>query len=473
MDIDLETCLVGFLIGVAIYLLLNRVFNKEGIDNVQSQSQSPPPIDCDNQPENLCPSSTKQTGCLDTYNRAWSCNVERAGCKGEHQIWCDNYPGQSPSQSPSQSPGQSPGQSPSQSPGQSPGQSTISGDEFIEYLDFDFTNNTFSINWDKLETDNNTLYSRIKCLIRLGRNVFSEPSNKITGVTDLKITSNIADPFEFGYGKKRFALPFVVELFKFIDLTKLKGLKSDTGITGDISVFNKEVFPSLSELDLSNTGIYGDISVFNKEVFPSLTVLDLSNTGITGDISVFNKEVFPSLTVLDLSNTGITGDINQFYAPPFFNISHNSIHGDINKIKIHRYQYYINLSHNTDITGDIGIFLKDIFSFHSALENINLSNTGITGDINVLDNNVFNTLQILKLNDTDITGDISLILNNKHDYTPITNAIRELDLSNTRITGDVGKLTNAYFISLEFLDVSNTRINKSYTKNDQYKCVKL
>ena len=102
MKIDLESCFVGFLIGFAIYLLVNRVFNREGIDT----KQSPTPIECliYNQPETLCPSSTKQTGCLDTDNQEWSCNIERAECKGEHQIWCDNYPGQSPGQFPNQSP---------------------------------------------------------------------------------------------------------------------------------------------------------------------------------------------------------------------------------------------------------------------------------------------------------------------------------------------------------------------------------
>jgi surface protein len=43
MNIDLESCFVGFLIGVAIYLLLNALFNIEGLDSDQSPSPSPGP----------------------------------------------------------------------------------------------------------------------------------------------------------------------------------------------------------------------------------------------------------------------------------------------------------------------------------------------------------------------------------------------------------------------------------------------
>ena len=44
MNIDLETCILAFLIGFALYLLVNRVF-------IEGLEQSPPPITCNNQPK--------------------------------------------------------------------------------------------------------------------------------------------------------------------------------------------------------------------------------------------------------------------------------------------------------------------------------------------------------------------------------------------------------------------------------------
>jgi hypothetical protein len=456
MDIDLESCLVGFLIGVAIYLLLNRVFMVEGVSfDVKDQ------YTCQNACDSLKQGLTCEwtPGCV-----VEGCNIGNLGqncraCSPEHPCSSPGQsPGQSPSQSPSQSPGQSPsqspGQSPSQSPGQSPsqspGQSHISGEEFIKYLDF--TKDALSINWNEMK--DSILYSLIICSLMEGENVtFTEPSNKITNVTKLKMTPNSLD---LGLNIIRLTLP-LVELLKFIDLSKLKEIDvSYTGITGDISVFNK-AFPSLEILFLNNNDITGDISVFNSTNFPSLNSLNLNyNYKIKGDISSLS----PHIKIVMFRHTSIYGNIRDYI---------NSIYGNGHRID------YIDFSH-TGITGNI----SDLHLVgYWAPKYIYLSNTSISGDISDALNQVddFLSLISLKLNNTELHGDISVAIRNlmhergrAEDGEAIPSIVAEIDLSNTRITGDVGNIT-ASFTALKFLDVSNTIITQG--KKDPSKCVKI
>ena len=96
---------------------------------------------------------------------------------------------------------------------------------------------------------------------------------------------------------------------------------------------------------------------------------------------------------------------------------------------------------NTIISGDIAN-LKNL----TALTRIELNNTNISGDIANLKN--LTALTILKLNNTNISGDIA----NLKNLTALTN----LSLSNTNISGDIANLKN--LTALTNLILSNVQI---------------
>jgi len=81
MNIDLESCFIGFLIGFSLYLILNEVFNIEGATNQADK------VSCENPPPNTCPEG-KKTPCLDTAG-VWACEVNEYDCRGPTQVWCD------------------------------------------------------------------------------------------------------------------------------------------------------------------------------------------------------------------------------------------------------------------------------------------------------------------------------------------------------------------------------------------------
>lgn len=81
MNIDLETCFLSFLIGFALYLLVNRVFKVEGVTSPS------PPWSCDNRPPTSgnCPDSQ----CLNTVTGVWACPGEKeANCDSPVLTWC-------------------------------------------------------------------------------------------------------------------------------------------------------------------------------------------------------------------------------------------------------------------------------------------------------------------------------------------------------------------------------------------------
>ena len=110
MNIDLESCFVGFLIGFAIYLLLNRVFMVEGVSN-------------EIQDTNGCQAACNENENLKGQNLTceWTDPCDMVGCNiggvGQNCRACSDTDTRF---KPCSSPGQSPGQSQSPSQSQSP-----------------------------------------------------------------------------------------------------------------------------------------------------------------------------------------------------------------------------------------------------------------------------------------------------------------------------------------------------------------
>ena len=146
MDIDLERCILGFLFGVALYFLVNRVFI-EGLEEPYNPEtgEGINPECLDISVSGKCDPNEKLISCMNTkLGKAGqkrgvpSCGVDRDGCKGPTQIWCGNDWGKTPGQSPRQSPGQSPRQSPN------PSQTPLTADEKKQLIDF-FNNAIYKI----------------------------------------------------------------------------------------------------------------------------------------------------------------------------------------------------------------------------------------------------------------------------------------------------------------------------------------
>jgi hypothetical protein len=513
MDLDLETCFLAFLIGFALYLLVNRVFiegYEETYNPKTGEGINPECLHisvsgkCD--PNEKLISCMKTTLGKDGQKRGGvpSCGVDRDDCKGPTQIWCGNDWGKKPGQSPSPSPN---------SPPTTPFDLNDT-ENFINYLkfedvglnDYNYTDTIMSINWAKMKSDsdsnsNNNLYSRIRGALARGEDVrFTEHSSQKSLdnlIIDKDILSHEDEEIDL-------TLSFVVELLKFIDPENLKilqfgdSVKGDIGdlrrigivfrsleildfnpitlegaiqkeFVGDISVLGEmggdsPVFPSLTELDLSNTSIHGDISVLgdmggDSPVFPQLTGLDLSETNIYGNISVLSDMggVFPSLDYLVLSHTGISGDI--------------SVLGDMGgDSPVFPKLTDLDLS-ETNIYGNISV-LGEMRGVFPSLDSLVLSHTGISGDISVLgemggDSPVFPSLTELDLGNTSIHGDIS-VLGEMGGYPPVFPQLDLLFLSHTGISGDISVLGEMggdppVFPSLIELDLDETDISGRLT----------
>ena len=430
MDIDLETCILAFLIGFALYLLVNRVFT-EGFEEIYNHEtgEGINPECLDISVSGNCDPNEKLISCMDTKlgeagqkRGVPSCGINRARCKFlPNHVWCGNDWGKNPGQPPGQSP------SPSPTPTPLPPLDSNDTDNFRNYLKYqevvndelDKTFTVMSIYWATMKNDsNNNLYSRIRCPLARGEDVrFTEPSIK-KGVEylmiDAKLLTHVEEDIDL-------TLSFMIELLKFFNPITLKFLYlrgPASGITGDISVLGNMsgVFPKLTYLNLFQNGITGNISVLGDMggVFPQLEELYLGLNGITGNISVLGnmKGVFPRLRKLYL-NSGVS------------------------------------------ITGDISV-LGNMDGVFPQLEELDLSyNKGITGNISVLgnmggDSPVFPQLTELDLSETRITGDIS-VLSNMDDVFP---QLTVLDLSGTRITGSINQSIEDIFPNIKSVNPS-------------------
>ena len=114
----------------------------------------------------------------------------------------------------------------------------------------------------------------------------------------------------------------------------------------------------------------------------------------------------------------------------------------------------LSLSHN-NIIGDINDIFTNIRNFDS-LEEILLDENNITGDIgNLLAGTAFPSLKKLKLNNNTITGDISNLITNLSQQSP---DFETLDLSNTGVSGNIDVAALEQCSELEYIDFRNTNV---------------
>ena len=320
--------IIAFLIGFALYLLVNRVF-MEGLEG------SPAPITCDNQPQTPCPPNI-QTGCLDTDIGVWSCEVSEPDCIGTNQIWCEKYPGQSPN----------PSQSLTEEEKQLKGiiENAIQGDVFKYWDEVMYVEGTkLQFNFDTSES-----YITFKNLLdRNTKESFISLNGKPTFVHfNLRSEINIyeADDLDISYIAK------IVNCFKedingisytYSTNEEFKDWESNCRIVGNLSDLPN--LPQLQYLNLYNTGVEGNLSKLPS--LPQLQYLNLSAMGVKGNLS--DLPSLPQLKYLNLYYMGVEGnlsDLPSLSELQYLNLGDTGVEGNLSKLPSLPQLQYLNLS---------------------------------------------------------------------------------------------------------------------------------
>jgi hypothetical protein len=429
MDTDLETCIIAFVIGISLYLLVNRVFMVEGItgetcsvENCDKECIKDEPCFCDN----TCVPGL--LGCsVHGIDKCRFCGFDRYS-----DINCP-----------------SPGQSPS------PPSKGLTNDEKIlksiietamevgvdNSLDRvpDTTSDPIISSYNILRND---IVSELPDHSVVGLFFHFEYENEIEQFKQLLSNNNnplinlggnpIILLFQYSYGKENYSVSFntseVISIancfnediigitvlsrrlsgdIKYLsDLTGLKYLDlRHTGVDGDFSALSG--LTGLKYLDLKDTGVEGDINYLSD--LTGLKYLDLSkslessNTGVEGNLNQLSK--LTGLKCLALSSTGVEGNLNQLsnllnlkilefnYCP--------GVKGNLSALGGLKGLITLIAYYNPEIKGNLGD-LSDL----TKLQYISLSEARIGGNLSVLEK--LSKLIYLDLSYTIVANDLSL-----------------------------------------------------------------
>ena len=359
MDLDLETCVMVFLIGFALYLLVNRVFIVEGNTNIPSCNTGA----CDT-------SKTKQTCYYEPkcdperkdYNGGKGCNAGKidqncrfCGFGNYVDIKCD-----SPSSSPSSTP---------LTPEESQKFKQIINDSVYEpsflediYKDWDALN--IGLPFSKFnDVYKSTLFmlnmnnKELQEFLNLLDNNTDKIMNLVEGTNGLIIMINL---YKEDYDDYEIDLSYILKIANCFsgDIKLLRVMISDELITSSLELkFNILVnpvtvndnissirnivqdLPNLQYLDLGGNRISGNLNEFPN--LPHLKHLNLSNNDdISGNLNDFPN--LPNLQYLNLSSTNISGDISglsnlreliNLYLCGVYGEPNKKIVGDISKVE--------------------------------------------------------------------------------------------------------------------------------------------
>jgi hypothetical protein len=337
MNIDLESCFVGFLIGFAIYLLVNRVFMVEGIDfEVKDQDTC----------QRACESLDQTLTC------EWKPGCAMEGCNiggfGQNCRACsDNYPCSSPSQSPSQGPSLTPDQA---------------QDRLQDIIDK--VTGGYQATWEDYDPMPRLCQTYTKFNFNgLSASEFTDFTTLLSSSNGRFLSLNDKSPFLYIIGLNLSQAVQLVNCFKD-DIQGLHiTLNDDEQDLSAITLLNNK--DNFKMLDINNdellrmTGKLTDLNEFTKLVF-----LNLANTNITDKISNLSLSGLTQLQFL-----GMTGDESW----------QGGLNGDIGHIKNLTKLRYLDFGGNPGITGNI-----NQLSGLTELRRLDLSDTGVSGDINDL-----------------------------------------------------------------------------------------
>ena len=430
MDIDLESCFFGFLIGVAIYLLLNKVFMVEGVTTTKHCNTGACAVK-----GQYCYYEPKCDPNDQNFNGGTGCN---AGGIDQKCRFCG----------------------------------------FGDYIDIDCD--------DKIELTmiirnayKSTQYSNEVNYLSLEFNFDTDSYERFKSLLDRNNDNSFIslhdDPYNVGHNNGPIHL-----YFTFTDYMHNQGIdhldisyivkiincfKEDiNGIGGDILTGNLSALSSLHDLQSlyfgDNTGVTGKLSALSN--LQDLQYLDLNYTGVTGELGDLKK--LNRLWHLDLGGvTGVTGklgDLSDLSSLEFLHLSSEGVTGELGDLKKLNRLWHLDLGGVTGVTGNLSALSNDLnwldLSFTGVTGNLSdLSSldlswlkltdvTGVTGELGVLSG--LQGLQHLDLGGvTGVAGNLSA-LSNLHD-------LHHLFLNDTGVTGVLGDLNG--LSSLQILDLGD------------------
>jgi len=335
MNIDLESCFVGFLIGVAIYLLLNCVFNIEGLDPGQSPSQSLTPA------QSLTPEQEQAS-------------LQRIIDKCMREInwdWQEYDPVAVAAEPPTPTPPTPSVPTPTPTPTPFFTKYTTFDFGVLSLEEFNYFKTLLSSNTDNterflslkdksafLDMDGLTLSQVVKLVNCFQENIqglmFSIVVDVGDDVDNLSAINSLNNPVNLEWlyiDTKSGTVGDLTDLNRFTNLVSLE--LNDLNITGDISSLSN--LTELQYLQITGDSLSGSLTgdIVNIQNLTKLRHLNLSNTSVTGDIQGLSN--LPELTSLNLSNTSVTGDIkflDSFKAldRDYIAVCPSNIYGNIN-----------------------------------------------------------------------------------------------------------------------------------------------
>lgn len=174
----------------------------------------------------------------------------------------------------------------------------------------------------------------------------------------------------------------------YLNNTKVAGTLSD--LVGD----------AYNVLGLANTGVSGDVSAFKEiEAKTVWSSINLMGTDVTGDIAAF--EGYSFMASLSVSNTGVHGRLSDLPNSPYLvavNAANTALAGSLDELHKCGNLNFLDLSGCANVQGGVEALADNVY-----LNQVKLSGTGVSGDVNALAD--LEHLTLLELYDLAITLD--------------------------------------------------------------------
>ena len=429
MKIDLESCFVGFLIGVAIYLLVNRVFIVEGVTgnacSVENCNKK-----CIGKEQCFCDNTCPGLGC-DVRN------IDKCRFCGFGEYSDIDCGGSSPSPSPSSTPSPSPSSTPSPSP--------LSDSELIELTNIiktahestdDVNNISLKFSFDTLDS-----YNKFKDLLDRNTknsfiNLYDQPYNVNRNDNPIYLT------FTFNVNNNypdidNLDISYIVKIVNLFE-EDIKGItlffESYSIVTGELSSLSG--LSDLIYLDLNYTPVAGELK--DLKDLSDLKSLSLNHTHVAGELK--DLKDLSDLKSLSLNYTPVAGelkDLKDLSDLKSLSLSDTHVAGELKDLKD---LIYLDLNY-TPVAGE----LKDLKDL-SDLISLYLSHTHVAGELSSLSG--LSDLMHLDLRGTHVTGKLK-------DLEKLTNLQMLYLCPNSNIKGvisDIAAIKNAYMKGYTDLD---------------------
>ena len=298
-------------------------------------------------------------------------------------------------------------------------------------------------------------YSSIatKCAAAVSRGLAISPASM-----DAKLESAFfADKADMKFVKNKYKKTFeaVVAKAENLNFTRMEWVLTDAWET-----FCFDVLPlcvNLKDLNLTlNSKLAVDIVELVAKLPPTLNELDLTGTGCYGEGAKAEWGRLPALEEANLSGTNVTWDaaIEELVAV---------LPSTLKKLWLHKTECFGNGARadwsrlsaleevdlrNTKVTGDI---VELVSKLPVTIKKLDLHYTGCSGDSAKADWSRLPALEVVGLRDTKVNGNIVELVER------LPPSIKELGLEKIKFTGDGGKADWARLPALENVALRDTR----------------